>query len=64
MVAFLVIGDNAGKGTLATPYTPNSFTLMIPHFHFGRIWKVQETGTTGTITITVTSTSCHPSAGP
>ena len=55
--AFLVIGDNAGKGALATAYTPNSFTPVIPHFHFGRIWKVQETGATGTITITVNSTS-------
>lgn len=54
---FLVIGDNAGRGALATPYTPNSFTPVIPHFHFGRIWKVQETGTTGTVTITVNSTT-------
>lgn len=54
---FLLIGDNGGKAGLATPYTPNSFTPSLPYFHFGRIWKVQETGNTGTITITVNSTT-------
>lgn len=55
--AFLVVGDNAGNAGLTTPYSPNSFTPAIPYFHFGRIWKVQGTGVTGSCTITVSSSA-------
>ncbi len=51
--SFTIIGDNAASAGFIVPYTPGSFTSAIPYFHSGRIWKVQETGTIGTVTISV-----------
>lgn len=50
---FLLAGDNDGVAGFSTPYTPSTFTPTIPYMHWGRIWKVQETGSTGTVSVTV-----------
>lgn len=52
--SFMMVGDNNGIAKLATLYTPNSFVSTLPFYHLGRIWKVQETGTIGTVTLSLT----------
>ena len=49
--SFLLWGNNGNAATFGTSYTPNSFTPAAGYFHMDRIWKVQETGTVGVVTI-------------
>jgi hypothetical protein len=48
---FLVWGHNGNAATFAVSYAPNTFTPVAGYYHLGRIWKVQETGTVGTVTV-------------
>ncbi|MFT3678057.1 MAG: hypothetical protein QM781_19350 [Chitinophagaceae bacterium] len=52
---FLLAGDNNEAAGFSKVYTVNSFTPTVPYMHWGRIWKVQETGSTGMVSITVKS---------
>lgn len=54
---FLLAGDNNAVAGFSTSYAPNSFSPTVPYMHWGRIWKVQETGSTGTVSITVNSSA-------
>jgi large repetitive protein len=51
--SFDIIGDNGLAASYATAYTPTTFTPAAPFYSMSRIWKVQETGTVGTVTISV-----------
>lgn len=51
--SFEVIGDNNGSKGYGVVYTPTSFTPAAPFYRMNRVWKVDETGTIGTIRITV-----------
>lgn len=51
--SFFLMGDNAASISLTNTYSPNSFTPVLPYFRTGKVWKVQETGTAGIITITL-----------
>nr|MCU0324130.1 VCBS repeat-containing protein [Spirosomataceae bacterium] len=55
--SFEVIGDNGAAKSYAIAYTPTSFTPAAPFYRMSRVWKVDETGTIGTVRISV-------SAGP
>ncbi len=48
---FEAIGHNDLAANYATAYAPSSFTPVAPFYRMNRIWKVQETGTIGTVTI-------------
>ncbi len=50
---FEIIGDNGLTKDYAVAYTPTSFTPAAPFYRMNRIWKVTETGTVGTVRITV-----------
>jgi Domain of unknown function DUF11 len=51
--SFDVIGDNGLAASYATAYTPSTFTPAGAFFLMSRVWKVQETGTVGIVTISV-----------
>jgi FG-GAP-like repeat len=51
--SYEVFGDNGLATTYATAYTPSSFTPTVPFYLMSRVWKVQETGTVGIITISI-----------
>lgn len=51
--SYEVYGDNGLATSYATAYTPTSFTPAAPFYLMSRIWKIQETGTVGTVTISV-----------
>jgi hypothetical protein len=53
--SFEVIGDNGLAKDFATAYTASSFTPAAPFYSMSRIWKVQETGTVGIVTISIPS---------
>lgn len=48
-----IIGDNGLASTFGVLYVPSSFTPVSPFYYMNRIWKVQETGTVGTVTISI-----------
>ena len=48
--SFLVWGNNDGSTSFETSYNP-TFATVEPYFLMGRTWKVQETGTVGTVEI-------------
>ncbi|MBO0930083.1 hypothetical protein [Fibrella aquatilis] len=54
---FEVIGDNNLSNSYSTAYTPSSFTSAATVFSMSRIWKVQETGTVGPVTISIPGSS-------
>jgi hypothetical protein len=50
--SFMVWGNNGGSVTYGVSYTPHSFTPSGSCFyHMNRIWKVQEKGSVGTVTV-------------
>ncbi len=53
--SFEIIGDNGLAASYATAYLPNVYVSPVPSAFklMSRIWKVQETGTVGTITVSV-----------
>jgi large repetitive protein len=51
--SFEIVGDNGLAASYATAYTPTTFTPAAPFYLMSRIWKVQETGTIGTVTISI-----------
>lgn len=51
--SFLIWGNDDAATNFLTAYTPNSFTPTNDFFRMTRIWKVQETGTVGTVTVQV-----------
>ncbi|MBR9922602.1 MAG: HYR domain-containing protein, partial [Bacteroidetes bacterium] len=57
--SFLMWGSNNGASTFAVSYTPNSFVPAAAYYHLGRIWKVQESGTVGLVTIKAPQFSEH-----
>jgi hypothetical protein len=52
---FEIIGDNGLSASYATAYLPQTYVSSAPSAFklMSRIWKVQETGTVGTVTISV-----------
>ncbi|WP_185155618.1 DUF11 domain-containing protein [Rudanella paleaurantiibacter] len=54
---FELVGDNGLSTGYANAYTPGSFTSSVPVYSMNRIWKVQETGTVGTVTISIPGNS-------
>ncbi|MGH1434481.1 MAG: hypothetical protein ACRBG0_08485, partial [Lewinella sp.] len=56
---FMLWGHNGNNATYTTAYTPNTFLPAAGYFHMGRIWKVQETGTVGIVTIQVSGNADH-----
>lgn len=57
--SFEIIGDNGLAASYATAYLPNVYVSSVPSAFklMSRIWKVQETGTVGTITVSVPASS-------
>ncbi|MCU0467176.1 MAG: hypothetical protein MUF58_01125 [Arcicella sp.] len=53
--SFEMIGDNGLTKDYAVAYTPTTFTPAGTFLRMNRIWKVDETGTVGTVRITVPS---------
>ena len=53
--SFEVIGDNGLSTAYATAYLPQTYVSPVPSGFkiMSRIWKVQETGTVGTVTVSV-----------
>ncbi|MEZ0538338.1 Ig-like domain-containing protein [Fibrella arboris] len=51
--SYAVWGSNGLASDYALSYTPHSFTVAAPVYLMSRIWKVQETGTVGTVTVSV-----------
>ena len=51
--SFEIIGDNGLTKDYAVAYTPTTFTPSAPFFRMNRVWKVQETGTVGSIRIDI-----------
>ena len=56
---FMVWGNNGNSAGFGTAYTPNTFTPAAGYFHMDRIWKVQESGTVGVVTLHVSSGAQH-----
>jgi large repetitive protein len=50
---FEIVGDNGLAASYGVTYSPNSYTPVGGYFRMNRIWKVQETGTIGAITVAV-----------
>ncbi|RYD96697.1 MAG: hypothetical protein EOP54_13085, partial [Sphingobacteriales bacterium] len=48
---FLLIGDNGLKQSLTTPLTYAAGANGAANYRFGSIWKVQNTGTVGSVTV-------------
>jgi large repetitive protein len=55
--SFEIVGDNGLTKDYAVSYAPTSFTPASPFFRMNRIWKVQETGTVGMVTISIPGTT-------
>ena len=51
--SFDMIGDNGQPTSYSSVYTPSSFTSAAPVYAMSRIWKVQETGTVGPVTVSI-----------
>jgi len=51
--SYELIGDNGLSATYSTAYVPNSFTPVASFAIMNRVWKVQETGTVGTVTVAI-----------
>jgi large repetitive protein len=51
--AFEIIGDNGQPSSYTTVYTPASFTASTTVYSMARKWRVQETGTVGTVTVQI-----------
>ncbi|MEZ4942636.1 MAG: hypothetical protein R3D58_17310, partial [Saprospiraceae bacterium] len=50
---FMLWGSNGSSSTFGTAYTPNSFTPAAGYYRMARIWRVKETGTVGTVTVSI-----------
>lgn len=50
---FEAVGSNGLSTNYSTAYAPNSYTPTRGFYRMPRIWKVQETGTVGTVTVSV-----------
>jgi large repetitive protein len=50
---FEMVGDNGLSADYGVAYTPTSYTPIGGYYRMNRIWKVQETGTIGAITVAV-----------
>jgi large repetitive protein len=51
--SFEIVGDNGLTTDYAVTYAPTTFTPSSTFYRMNRIWKVQETGTVGMVTISV-----------
>ena len=51
--SFEIVGDNGLTTDYAITYAPTTFTPASTFYRMNRIWKVQETGTVGIVTISV-----------
>jgi uncharacterized repeat protein (TIGR01451 family) len=49
--SFLMWGNNDLAASYAVSYTPDSFVPTVPYYRMSRIWKVQETGTVGSVQV-------------
>ena len=49
--SFLAWGSNNDAATFGTAYAPTSYTPPSGYFRLSRVWKVQETGSVGTVKI-------------
>jgi len=56
--SYMLYGHNDSSATYANIYTPHSFTVPIGSFFYTmeRVWNVVETGTVGTVTVTIPAT--------
>ncbi len=50
---FEIVGDNGLSNSFGVTYAPSTFTPTTAFYRMSRIWQVQETGTVGTVRITV-----------
>jgi hypothetical protein len=55
--SFMVWGNNNASATFGTVFTPTSYTPAAGYFRMARVWKVQETGTVGTVEVEGPSTA-------
>ena len=55
--SYMVWGSNGSGTTYNLAYTPNSFTSSAPTYLMSRVWKVQETGTVGTVMVSIPGSS-------
>lgn len=55
----LIWGNNGLVEDYATVYVPNSFTPTAGYYIMSAIWKVQETGTVGTVTVNSSAGADH-----
>jgi large repetitive protein len=51
--AFELVGDNGLSNSFGVAYAPSTFTPTTAFYRMSRIWNVQETGTVGTVRISV-----------
>ncbi|MCB9032969.1 MAG: gliding motility-associated C-terminal domain-containing protein [Chitinophagales bacterium] len=55
--SFLVAGHNGADVDFTNMYTPITFSSTTPIYILDRVWKVQETGTVGTVTVSFPTTT-------
>ncbi|GAB5552916.1 MAG: hypothetical protein Sapg2KO_25070 [Saprospiraceae bacterium] len=56
---FMLWGHNSQAASYSTIYAPNSFSPTAGYYRMNRIWKVQETGNVGTVTVHAPSSANH-----
>ncbi len=54
--SYMVWGSNGSPTSYSVTYTP-SFTTTAPYYTMNRIWKAQETGTVGTVMVSIPGNS-------
>ncbi|WP_428667119.1 FG-GAP-like repeat-containing protein [Runella sp.] len=57
--SFMLWGDNGQSIGFSTVYNPTSFSPVQPFKRMNRFWKVQETGTVGTVTVKLGSNATY-----
>ena len=57
--SFLVWGHDGNAAEFGTAYTPNSFSPSNDYYVMDRVWKVQETGIVGTLTVVTSDNAEH-----
>ena len=57
--SFLSWGNNAGSIGYSASYTPNSFSPTGNYYIMPRVWKVQEQGTVGSVTVHAPNNADH-----
>jgi cysteine-rich repeat protein len=50
-ISYMVWGNNGASASFGTAYAPNSYAPAAGYYRMARVWKVQETGTVGTVKV-------------